>query len=154
MKYSYQGKNGEKKVEKKIARAFGKEVNISWKHANEICYAIRGMMLNKALVYLEKVQRKEEFVPLRRHKKQVPHRKGKGRITKAGRWPVKAAKEVAGVVQNASANAEYKGLDTDKLKVEHATAYKSVELERRKPKGSAITHNIELTNIEIVVREL
>ena len=154
MKYSYQGVKSEKEAEKRIAKAFGKELNISWRHANEICYAVRGMMVNKALVYLEKVQRKEEFVPLRRHKKQVPHRKGKGRVTKAGRWPVKAAKEVAAVLQNASANAEYKGLDADKLKIEHATAYKSVELERRKPKGSAIAHNIELTNIEIVVREL
>lgn len=154
MKYSYRDAKNEKEGDKKIAKAFGKELNISWKHANEICYAVRGMMLNKALVYLERVQRKEDFVTLRRHKKQVPHRKGKGRISKTGRWPVKAAKAVAAVIQNASANAEYKGLDTDKLKVTHATAYKSIELERRKPKGSAITHNIELTNIEIVVREL
>ena len=152
MKYSYHG--AESKEDKKIAKAFGKELNISWKHANEICYAVRGMMLNKALAYLERVQRKEDFVTLRRHKKQVPHRKGKGRISKTGRWPVKAAKSVAEVLQNASANAEYKGLDADKLKVEHATAYRSIELERRKPKGSAITHNIELTNIEVVVREL
>lgn len=149
MKYSYQ-----ENEDKKVAKAFGKELNISPRHANEICYTIKGKMLNKAIAYLEKVQKKEEFVPLRRHKKQVPHRKGKGRSTKAGRWPVKAAKAIIGVLQNASANAEYKGLDADKLKIKHATAYKSVELERRKPKGSAIAHNIELTNIEIVVREL
>ena len=112
MKFSYQVGN-----EKKVAKAFGKEFNISWKHANEICYAIKGMMLNKAIVYLEKVQRKEDFVPLRRHNKQVPHRKGKGRNTKAGRWPVKAAKQIVGVLQNAASNAEYKGLDVDKLKI-------------------------------------
>ena len=154
MKYSYDGTKGEKGQDKKITKAFGKELNMSWKHTNEICYAIRGMMVNKALAYLERVQKKEDFVPLRRHKKQVPHRKGKGRITKTGRWPVKAAKEVAGVLQNASANAEYKGLDAEKLKIEHATAYKSIVLDRRKPKGSAITHNIVLTNVEIVVREV
>jgi large subunit ribosomal protein L22 len=154
MKSSYQNPKKGKDADKKIAKAFGKEFNISWKHSNEICYAIRGMMLNKAIAYLEKVQKMEEFVPLRRHKKQVPHRKGKGRVSKTGRWPVKAAKAIVGVLNNASANAEYKGLDTDKLKIEHATAYKSVELERRKPKGSAIPHNIELTNVEIVVREL
>ena len=61
---------------------------------------------------------------------------------------------VSKIIKDAVANADNKGLNTESLKIEHATAYKSVEMDRIKPKGRAKTQNIELTNIEIVVREV
>ena len=36
-----------------------------------------------------------------------------------GRWPVKSAKIILGLLRNAEANAEFKNLDTDNLKVYH-----------------------------------
>ena len=102
------------------------------------------------LSYLGKVQEGAAFVPFRRYCHKVGHRKG----GQPGRYPAKAAKVVAQVLANAKANADHRGLDTEKLKVEHASAYKSLVLERGKPKGRWKAHNIELTDIEIVVREI
>ena len=144
MPYSYQGET------EGTARAFGKEVNVSPKHANEICFAIKGRRVDAALGFLKKVQAEEAYVPFRRYNKKVPHRKG----GQPGRYPVKAARIVARVLENAKANADHRGLDTEKLKVEHASAYKAMVLERGKPKGRWKAHNIELTDIEIVVKEV
>jgi large subunit ribosomal protein L22 len=155
MPYSFQiGKEDEKK----IARAFGKELNVSPKHANEICAAILGKMLGNALEYLKKVQEKKAFVPFRRYAKKVPHRKGGTR----GRYPVKTAKMIVRILENAKANAEHKGLDTERLKIIHATAYKGLELQRLRPKGGGghgFMHmgrfaNIQLTDIEIILKEV
>lgn len=144
MPYSYQ------KSEEKTAKAYGKEINVSWKHCNEICHFIKGKKVDKAIPYLEKVIKKEAFIPYRRYTKGVGHREN-GQI---GRYPEKASKIIIKLLQNAKANAEFKDLDTKKLKIEHATAYKAVTLDRIKAKGRAKTQNIELTNIEIVVKEV
>ncbi len=143
MPYSYQ------KSEKKTAKAYGKEINVSWKQCNEVCNFIKGKNVNKAIKYLEKVTKKEEFIPYRRYVKGVGHRTG-GQI---GRYPVKASKIIIKLLENAKANAEFKNLEADKMKIEHASAYKAMTLDRIKPKGRAKTHNIELTNIEIVLKE-
>jgi large subunit ribosomal protein L22 len=146
MPYSYEL---DKEDEKKTAKAYGKEVNISWKKANEICHAIRGMNVDKAIAYLERVVKKEDFVPFRRFNKKVGHRAG----GKPGRYPVKASKKVIEILKNAKANAGNKGLNDERLKIEHATANKALTLERIRSKGKWMRHNIELTNVEIILRE-
>lgn len=143
MTYAYQG------TESKIAKACSVNENVSWKNSNEVCYTIKGMKAKKALEYLSKVQEKTAFVPLRRYHGQVPHRKG----GIPGRYPIKAARIVKKVLSNAIANAEYKGYETDNLMITYANAYKGLELPRGKPKGKMHPSNIELTTIEIVVRE-
>ncbi len=151
--YSYQGDL------EKTARALGKDLNVSWKKCNEICYTIKNMKLNKAIEYLEKVMQRKEFVPYRRYNTGIAHRKG----GIPGGYPVKAAKIIKKILENAKNNAEQKGLDTEKLKIIHATAYKTITLERVKPKTgsrggfsytSGMMHNIELANVEIVVKEV
>ena len=144
MPYSYQ------KNEKKIAKAYGKEVNVSWKHCNEICYFLKGKNVDKAIQILEKVIAKEMYLPFRRYTKGIGHRE-KGQI---GRYPVKASGVIIKLLENAKANAEFKDLDTKKLKIEHASAYHAITLDRTKPKGKAKTMNIELTNIEIILKEV
>ena len=145
--------------DKKISKAYGKNLNVSWKDSNEVCYAVKGMFVDKALVYLEKVQNKEDFIPFRRYKRHRAHRKG----GKPGGYPIKAAKFVSKVLRNAQANAEQKGLDVEKLKIKHATAMKSITLERIRPKGRGgsswpysrgMMANIDLTNIEIILQEV
>ena len=149
MPYSYEL---DEEDEKTTAKAFGKELNISPRKANEVCHAIKGMKLDKAVSYLEKVVKKEAFVPFRRYNKRVAHRRG----GIPGRYPVKVAKKIIELLENAKANAEQKGLNDERLKVEHATAYKALTLPRLKPKGGGTgpkMHNIELTNVEIILRE-
>ena len=60
------------------AAARGVGVNISPKAAREVCHALKGMELEKAKSYLERVIRKEQAVPFKRHDGKVGHRKGKG----------------------------------------------------------------------------
>ena len=144
MGYSYQGD------EKKAAKGLGRHVNVSYKQSSQVCRAIRGMKVERALNYLDNVQEQKEFVEYKRHNKKIPHRKG----GTPGRFPKKASKEIKAVIVNARANAEFKGMDTTKLKVEHAAAYKSMVIGRVKPVGRARPSNIELTDIEVVVKEV
>ena len=145
-----------KEEEKRIGKAFGAELNISPKASNEICASIRGMMANKALKFLEDIQKGKKYVKYRHYNKKIPHRKGGVQ----GRYPKKAAKYIANVLKNAIANAEHKGLYADNLKVVHATAYKGLRLERIRPRGRGghgfyrmgLMHGIDLTNVEIMVK--
>jgi len=136
--------------EEKKAKALGNNLNVSPKSCNEICYNIKGKMAEKAVKWLERVENKEDFVTFRRFITGINHRK-KGKI---GRFPIKAAKLVKKVVKNAIANAEFKELESKKLKITHASAYKTLTLHRIRPKGKARPNRIDLTNIEIGVTEV
>ena len=143
MPYSYNKSMG------KIAKAYGKEANVSWKQCNEVCHFIKGKNVDKAIAYLDKVVKKEAFIPYRRFTKGIGHRK-KG-VT--GKYPVKASKIIIKLLKSAKANAEFQDMDGKKLMIEHASAYKGITLDRIKAKGRAKTSNIELTNIEIILKE-
>jgi len=136
--------------EEKMAKAVGKDVNVSPKSCNEVCYNIKGKMVGKVIAWLDRVIEMKDFVPYRRYVTGVGHRRGGG----SGRFPVKAAKMVKKVVKNAISNAEFKGLETKKLKITRASAYKTLTLHRIRPKGKARPHCIDLTTIEIGVTEL
>jgi len=77
----------------KTAKASGREVRVSHKHAREICKTIKGMMLTQAKQYLRDVTAKKKPVPFTRFKKKAGHRHGLEK-TYAGRYPVKAAKQI------------------------------------------------------------
>jgi len=150
MGYSYQL---DKEDEKKTAKAFGKEIDISPKKANEVCYTIKGMNVDKAITYLENVTKMKAFVPMRRYNKNVGHRKG----GIPGRYPIKVAKRVIQILKNAKANAEHKGLNDERLKIEHATAYKALSVPRLKPRNWIANYALrdrDFTNVEIIVREV
>ena len=89
------------------AKALGKEMPVSPKFAREVACMIRGMKVETAQKALEEVIAKTRPVPLRRYNKRVSHKPGVG----PGRYPVKAAKAILGVLNSAASNAEYKGLD-------------------------------------------
>ena len=71
------------------AAARGTGLNVSPKAAREVCHALKGMELEKAKNYLERVIDLEQAVPFKRHDGKVGHRKGKG--MSSGRFPVKTA---------------------------------------------------------------
>ncbi len=144
MKYSYQGDIT------KTASAMVKQVDISRKLARETCNAINGMKLEKAIDYLEKVIAKEAHVPLKRYNKKQGHRKG----GQPGKYPEKTCKNVIKLLKNLKNNAEQKGLEPEKMKIVHASAYKALEIPRVRPRGKAKSSNIELVTIELVAKEV
>ena len=111
--------------EAKTARAMASSLKISPKHSVEICSAIRGMDVEKAKNYLNDVIAMKKSVPFKRHNKKVGHRKGQEGWP-SGRYPVKAAEQILRVLENAEANAEYKGMDTERLFIEHISSHRGL----------------------------
>ncbi|MEM1951109.1 MAG: 50S ribosomal protein L22 [Candidatus Nitrosocaldus sp.] len=141
----------------KHVRASIREVDISHKHAIEICNAIKGMRLEKAKEYLEKVVAKEIPVPFRHYHTKVGHRselKGKNAFP-AGRYPVKAAREILRLLENLEANSEYKGMDLDRVTIIHACAYPGVKIRKFIPRafGRSSARFNTLTHVELVAAE-
>lgn len=99
---------------------------------SETAAALRGLELSKALVYLEDVQAHRQCIPFRRHNGAV------GRTAQAkkhgvvqGRWPVKSAKFLLGLLKNAQANAEVNGLDVNELVVRNIVVQQAPKTHRR-----------------------
>lgn len=139
----------------KTAKASGREINISHKHAREICKEIKGKLLDDAVKYLEEVAKKKKSVPFRRFHKKIGHRSDLvGWHT--GRYPVKASEEIIKILKNAENNAEFKGLEVDRLLIVHAAAQKGRPLKRIFPRafGSSSPKVNTLTHVEIVVEEI
>ncbi len=145
----------------RLARALGRELRISLKESVEIAKVIKGMKLDDAIAYLEKVVRKEAPVPYTRHRKQIAHRRGVNAHfqewrTPVGRYPVKAARYILKVLRNARSNAENQGMDPEKLVIVHAAAHKGRYLKRYMPRafGRATPWFSTTTNFEVVVKEV
>ncbi len=145
----------------RLARALGRELRISLKESVEIAKVIKGMRLDDAIAYLEKVVRKEAPVPYTRHRKQIAHRRGVNAQfqewrTPVGRYPVKAARYILKVLRNARNNAENQGMDPEKLVIVHVAAHKGRYLKRYMPRafGRATPWFSTVTNFEVVVKEV
>ena len=138
----------------KTAKALGRSLKISPKHAVEICNKIRGMKVEKAQAYLEDVMEMKTAVPFKKHNKKVGHRRGLGGWP-TGRYPVKAAKQILDIIKNAEANAEYKGLDTENLKIMHISSHKGYVIRGWTPRafGRASPFNTPTTHVQIILGE-
>lgn len=137
-------------------RASARDADISHKHAREICKVIKSMNISKAKEYLEDVIALKQPVPFRRYKNEVGHKaqlKGKG--APAGRFPVKAAKRFLNLLDNLEANAEYKGMDLDRLTIIHASAYPGVKIRMftQRAYGRSTPRYNTLTHVEVVGAE-
>ncbi len=146
IKYSYQPAD-----ETKAAKAMGYEMPISFKHAVEICRELRGKKIEEAKKILEDVIALRRPIPFKRYKKKVAHKSGLHKWY-AGRYPQKAARYILKVLKNLEANAEYKGLDVDKLVIVHAQAKKGRVIKRYMPRafGRATPKFQQLTTVEFV----
>ncbi len=133
----------------KIARAYGKELKISPKHSVEICNFIKGMLVSDAKRVLEDVVALKRPIPYKKYKRKLAHRRDlQGWY--AGRYPVKAATHILRLLKGVEANAAYKGLNTEKLRIIHIAASKG-----RVIKGyrKGMPFNKSTTNIEVIVEE-
>lgn len=135
-------------------KASGREVDVSAKAAREVCLSIKGKLLNDAKEYLERVQERKDAVPFRRYKKKGAHRSEINGFH-TGAYPVKAAREVMNVLGNLEANAEFKGLDLDRLKIIHAAAHRGRVIKGYTPRaqGRSSPSFNTLVHIELVATE-
>lgn len=135
-------------------RASLREKTISHKHAREIAVAIKGLSIEKARNYLQSVVGMGRAVPFRRYKNEVGHKSDTGVM--AGRYPRKAANEFIRLIDNLESNAEYRGMDLDRLKIVNATVHKGRKIKRFTPRaqGRATPKVNILTHVELVAQEI
>jgi len=133
------------------AKAVGKDIPVSPKFAREVVGMIRGRKVEEAAVMLEEVIAKKRAVPLKRYNKRVSHKAGIG----PGRYPVKAAKAILSILESASSNAEYKGLDVSSMSIATISIARGVTIPGHMPRaqGRATQWNQETVNIEVIIEE-
>jgi len=138
----------------KTVKTSGRELRVSHKAAREVCKAIKGMTLDQAKEYLNKVMLKKQPVPFSRYKKKLGHHHGVEKAF-AARYPVKAAQKILQVLEGAEANAEFKGFDLERLRVIHAVAYPGMKLKRFTPRafGRSSPKVQTLTHVELVLEQ-
>jgi len=145
-KYSYQQETGEKTV-----KVLGRFLPISRKDSYEVAAAIKGKPVNKAITFLENVEKGKDAVPFRRFTGDVPHRAGK---MASGRFPRKTSIYVLGLLKTLKKNAENKNLNADKLKIVHSAAQKGPNMMRRgRVRGRRKITHFELVAEEVEVKE-
>ena len=144
--YTYRSQSGVN-----VARARGIELPISPKKAYEVLNAIRGLDVERARTFLEEVVALKRAVPFRRYNQETAHHPGTG----PGRFPKKVAQNILNVLKNAEQNAEYDGLDAERLYVKVAASARGRILSAQMPRahGHADPWNEQTTNIEIVLAE-
>jgi large subunit ribosomal protein L22 len=136
-------------------RASVREKSISHKHSREIAVAIKGLSIEKAREYLENVVAKKIAVPYRRYHNEVAHRTNIRDGFSAGRYPQKAAREFLRLLDNLESNAEYKGMDLDRLRIISAVVHKGTKLKRFQPRamGRSSPKYDTLVHVELVAQE-
>merc|ERR1739838_929289 len=88
--------------------------------------------LRRAVSYLKNVANHVECVPFRRFMGGVGrHAQANVHGATQGRWPKKSANFLLQLLKNAESNAEYKGLDTDHLVIEHIQVNRAPKMRRR-----------------------
>jgi len=110
--------------------------------------------LPNARSFLEDVASMKIPVAFRRYKLKVGH-KSQLQGFPSGRFPQKTAKEILGVLDNLEANAEFKGLDAEKIKIIHAVAHRGRKIKGYTPRahGRSSPSLNTLTHIELVAGE-
>merc|ERR1712179_655777 len=99
---------------------------------------------------------KTECIPFRRYNGGI------GRCAQAknfgatqGRWPKKSAEFLLQLLKNAESNAEYKGLDTDHLVIEHIQVNRAPKMRRRtyRAHGRINPYMSSPRHIEVILAE-
>eukprot|EP00045_Choanoeca_perplexa_P020731 m.4937 g.4937 ORF g.4937 m.4937 type:complete len:177 (+) comp7297_c0_seq1:131-661(+) len=110
----------------------GSYLRVHYKNTRETVHAIKSMTLSRAMRFLENVKAKKEIVPFKRYNRGVG-RKAQCKNMKCtqGRWPIKSAEFVLGLLKNLEANAETQGLDVEKLTISHAQVNRAPHMRRR-----------------------
>ena len=138
----------------KTARAYGRDLPCSPKSGRNVAKAIKGMPVSRAKLFLEEVRELRVAVPFTVRNRKIHHRKGTG--FGPGKYPVQTVKCFLKVLESAEANAEYKGLDKERLVITHSTAYQGQVIQAYTPRaqGRATPHYNRLCNFEVIVTQV
>ena len=107
------------------------------------------MTIAEAKKLMEDVVAQRRMIPYRRYrKKRAHHAQTKG----PGGYPVKVAKVMLKLLDSLEANAEFKGLDVDRVKIVHAAAHKGRVITKfiERAFGRSTPYNKTLVHIEVV----
>jgi large subunit ribosomal protein L17e len=140
----------------KSARARGSYLRVSFKNTRETAQAINGWKLDRALTYLGNVLEHKEAIPMRRYAGSTGRTaQGKAFGVSKARWPVKSAEILIGLLKNAEANADTKGLDTSNLVVEHIQVNQAPKQRRRtyRAHGRINPYMSNPSHIELILAE-
>ena len=129
-----------------MAKASGKLLAISTKASIEICNSIRKKTVAKAKNLLKEVITLRKPVKYTRFMNGAGHKKGMA----SGKYPVKASSEILKVIETAEANAQFKGLNTSNLIINHLSAHKAGNVWHY---GRVRRRKMKRTHIEIIVEE-
>ena len=135
-------------LKENMALAIGRDMSFSTKHAIEICNHLRNKRLGLAKEILESVISKKKAIPFKRFTDGVGHKKGK---IAAGRYPVKASKDILKLLKQVESNASIKGLSTEELIIRHLVANKASTPMRF---GRQIRRETKRTHMEVIVEEV
>ncbi len=135
----------------RTAKAYGYELHCSHKDSINLARALRGMPSAHAKQYLQDIIALKRPLPAIYHNGKRAHQKGTGPAS----FPQKAARYMLKILENAENNAEYKGFDTENMKIIHVSAYTGRTIRGIMPRahGRATDKNTVTTNIEIVLEE-
>lgn len=130
-----------------MAKAVGVSLPVSTKFSVEICRWIRNRRLEEARKMLEEVIKLNKAVPFKRYNWNLGHKKTSNG---PGRYPIKTSKEVLKLLKSVEANAQFTGLNTQSLVINHICAHKaSSHWHYGRHRG----RKMKRTTIEVVVKE-
>ncbi len=138
--YRYSFKDYDKKT---MARALGRSLPISTKHAIEISNYLRGKKLSKAKTLLELAIEGKKAIPFRRFTEGAGHKKGIG----PGKYVVKASKHILKLLKEVELNAMNKGIEEPVIV--HISAKKA---SRPLHYGRYFGRVMKRTHVEVVVQ--
>ncbi|CAG0892942.1 unnamed protein product [Cyprideis torosa] len=116
----------------KSCKARGSNLRVHFKNTRETAQVIKKMPLNRAVQFLKNVVAKKECVPFRRFNGGVGRcAQAKAWKTTQGRWPKKSAEFLLHLLRNAQSNADVKGLEADRLVIDHIQVNRAAKMRRR-----------------------
>lgn len=139
-----------------VAASRGSYLRVSFKNTQATAQAISGQKLETALKYLAAVSEKKRAIPFRKHHKSIGRTaQGKEFGMPAARWPVKSVAFIVDLLNNAKANADAKGLNTENLIISHIQVNEAPDRRRRtyRAYGRINRFNSHPCHIEIQLSE-
>ena len=140
----------------KTAMAIMKNKPISLKFSTEVIANIKGKRIDKSIKYLQRILNHEEFLPLRKYNKKIGHKKGDSKgFTKIGRYPKRVLEAFIELLETVTANADYKGMDSENLLIMHMFASKGFSRVGYQSQGriAGKRRQKKSTHLEIVVMD-
>jgi len=123
------------------------------KSGRNVAIAVKGLTVAKAKKLLEEVVALKTPIAFPVRHRKIHHRRGTG--FGPGKYPKKTAACFLKVLASAEANAEYKGLDKERLVISHASAYQGTVNQAFTPRaqGRATPHYDRMCNFEVILAQ-